>query len=138
MKRNSLDNQRIVFDYLSVHKSELHNFQIDKKLFLSCKGAHIWSLFRTRKGSSRCTRESQEKLKIVDEIVLVEKEKEEWAECTASIDSDITKYSTEAEGNRDFTLLTKANYFWKVNMEKEKSITAFIIAKGKLRMTYRL
>ena len=28
-------------DHLSVHESELHNFQIDKKLFLGSKGARI-------------------------------------------------------------------------------------------------
>ena len=62
--------------YLSVHKSELHNFQIDiRNCFypfrgqphkmvkgLSCKGARIkYDHYLEKKGIPRCIRESQEK-----------------------------------------------------------------------------
>ena len=49
-------------------------------------------------------------------------------ECIASLVSDITKYSTEAEANRDFTLLTQAIFFF----GKENGIKALDVALGKL------
>ena len=38
MKKLSLTGQRIVYDHFSTSKSDLHNYQVDKKLLLSCKG----------------------------------------------------------------------------------------------------
>ena len=38
MKELSLISQRIVCDHFSANKSDLHNYQVDKKLLLSCKG----------------------------------------------------------------------------------------------------
>ena len=56
-------------------------------------------------------RESQKRKIIHDEVVLVKKKKEHLSEYIAFLVSYITKYSTEAEVNRDFTLPTKANTF---------------------------
>ena len=60
------------------------------------------------------------------------RKKEDFTEFVASLDLDITKYIIEAEANRDFTLLTKTNSFWKTKMEKEKSMKALDIGLGKL------
>ena len=57
-------------------------------------------------------------------IVLWKKEKKDLLDCIASLDTDITKYSFEAEKKKDFTLLTKANAFRKSKTEKEKSVAA--------------
>ena len=66
---------------------------------------------------------------VTDEIVLVKKEKKDLLDCIASLDTDTTKCSFEAEKN---TLLTKANPFRKSNTEKEKSVAALDVALGKL------
>ena len=57
------------------------------------------------------TEKSKKRILITDEIVIVKKEKEDLLDCIASLDTDITKYSFEAEKKKDFTLLTKANAF---------------------------
>ena len=41
MKELSLISQRIVCDHFSACKNDLHNYQVDKKLFLSYKGARM-------------------------------------------------------------------------------------------------
>ena len=43
MRELSLISQRIVCDYFSACKNDLHNYQMDKKkkLLLSCKGARM-------------------------------------------------------------------------------------------------
>ena len=66
---------------------------------------------------------------VTDDIVLVKKEKKDLLDCIASLDTDTTKCSFEAEKN---TLLTKANPFRKSNTEKEKSVAALDVALGKL------
>ena len=114
IRKNSLVNQRIVCDHLSLHKSKLHNFQIDKKhFFFSCKGARIkYHHYLKQEKGAQDVPEKAEKRKIIhDEIVLVKKKKDELTECIASFVSGITKYSIEAEANRDFTILTNANSF---------------------------
>ena len=57
---------------------------------------------------------------------------EELTKCIASLVSDITKYSIEAEANSEFTLLTKANSFQKTKMEIKKSIKTLDVALEKL------
>ena len=39
MRELLLISQRIMCDHFSANKSDLHNYQVDKKLLLSCKGA---------------------------------------------------------------------------------------------------
>ena len=41
MKELSLISQRIVCDHFSACKNDLHNYQVDKKLLRSCKGARM-------------------------------------------------------------------------------------------------
>ena len=77
--------------------------------------------------------ESLKKRKLItDEIVTVKKKKMELLSCITSLVTDIEKYSLEAEKEKDFTLLTKANAFWKSKIDKEKTIAALDIALGKL------
>ena len=66
MKELSLIRQRIVCDRFSVNKSHLHNYQVHKKLLLSCKGARMKNQFVAKKSRKR-------KL-FTDKIVLVKKE----------------------------------------------------------------
>ena len=41
LKQQSLVSQRIVYNYMTVgHSANLHEFQIQRELLLSCKGAH--------------------------------------------------------------------------------------------------
>ena len=41
LKELSLISQRIVVDHFSANKSDLHSYQVDKKVLLSCKGARM-------------------------------------------------------------------------------------------------
>ena len=41
MKGKSLISQRMVYDYFSASNSDLHNYQVDKQLLFSCKGARM-------------------------------------------------------------------------------------------------
>ena len=66
-------------------------------------------------------------------FVIVKKEKKDLLDCITSLDTDITKYSFQAEKKRDFTLLTKANTFQNTKPEKEKSVAALDIALEKLQ-----
>ena len=68
------------------------------------------------------TEKSRKRKLITDEIVIVKKEKKDLLDCIASVDTDIAKYSFEAEKKKDFTLLTKANAFRNTKTEKEKII----------------
>ena len=63
----------------------------------------------------------------------MKKEKKGLLYCITSLDTDITKYSFQAEKKRDFTLLTKANTFQNTKTEKEKSVAALDIALEKLQ-----
>ena len=118
MKKSSFGNQRISCNCLSAHKSELHNFQIDKKQFLSCKSAHIqYDHYLEQEKEAQDVSEEAKKRKIFhDEIV--KKKKEDLIECI--------------EANRDFTLLTKANSYGKTKMRKEKFIKALYVVLVKL------
>ena len=49
------------------------------------------------------TEKSKKRILITDEIVIVKKEKEDLLDRIASLDTDITKYSFEAEKKKDFT-----------------------------------
>ena len=66
-------------------------------------------------------------------FVIVKKEKKDLLDCITSLDTDITKYSFQAEKKKDFTLLTKANTFQNTKTEKEKSVAALDIALEKLQ-----
>ena len=61
------------------------------------------------------------------------KEKKDLLDCITSLDTDIKKYSFQAEKKKDFTLLTKANTLWNTKTEKEKSVAALDIALEKLQ-----
>ena len=41
LKKLSLISQRIVCDHFSACKNDVHNYQVDKKLLLSCKGEQM-------------------------------------------------------------------------------------------------
>ena len=113
MKELSLISQRIVCDHFSACKNDLHNYQVDKKLLLSCKGARMKydNYLENEKKKQVLTEKSRKRKLITDEIVIVKKEKKDLLDRIASLDTDITKYSFEAEKKKDFTLLTKANAF---------------------------
>ena len=82
------------------------------------------------KRNIKSSQKNQMKRKLVtDDIVLVKKEKKDLLDCIASLDTDTTKCSFEAEKN---TLLTKANPFRKSKPEKEKSVAALDVALEKL------
>ena len=78
------------------------------------------------------TEKSRKRKLITDEIVIVKKEKKDLLDCIASLDTDITKYSFDAEKKKDFTLLTKANAFRNTKTEKEKSVAALDAVLEKL------
>ena len=134
MKELSLISQRIVCDHFSACKNDLHNYQVDKKLLLSCKGARMKydNYLENEKKKQVLTEKSRKRKLITDEIVIVKKEKKDLLDCIASLDTDITKYSFEAEKKKDFTLLTKANAFRNTKTEKEKSVVALDAALEKL------
>ena len=100
---------------ITFHKL-LHNCQVDRKLLFSCKV-------------------------VTHEIVLVKKKKKDLLDCIASLDTDITQNSFEAEKKKYLLKrihkklklkLTKANVFWKSKTEKEKPVSAHDVALGKL------
>ena len=64
--------------------------------------------------------------------MIVRKEKKGLLYCITSLDTDITKYSFQAEKKKDFTLLTKTNAFGNTKTEKEKSVAALDVALEKL------
>ena len=134
MKELSLISQRIVCDHFSACKNDLHNYQVDKKLLLSCKGARMKydNYLENEKKKQVLTEKSRKRKLITDEIVIVKKEKKDLLDRIASLDTDITKYSFEAEKKKDFTLLTKANAFRNTKTEKEKSVAALGTTSEKL------
>ena len=103
MKELSLISQRIVCDHFSACKNDLHNYQVDKKLLLSCKGAHMKydNYLDNQKKIQVLTEKSRKRKLITDEIVIVKKEKKDLLDCIASLDTDITKYSFEAEKKKE-------------------------------------
>ena len=114
MKKISLVNKRIACDHLSVQKSKLHNLQIDKKPFFSRKSARIkYDHYLEQEKEAQDVSEKAEKRKIIHEIALVKKNTEDLTECTASLDSNITKYSIDAEANREFYIASHSKFFSK-------------------------
>ena len=77
MKKISLVNQNIICDRLSEDKSELLNFQIDKKLFLGNKGARMKDdHYLDKEKETQDVPEKAQKRKIIhDEIVLVKRKR---------------------------------------------------------------
>ena len=134
MKELLLISQRIVCDHFSANNNDLHNYQVDKNLLLSCKGARMKydSYLENEKKNQVVTEKSRKRKLVTDEIVLVKKEKKDLLDCIVSLDTDITKYSFEAEKKKDFALLTRSNSFQKSKREKEKSVAALDVALGKL------
>ena len=82
MNKISLVNLRILCDHLFVHKSELHNLQVDKKLFRSCKGARVkYDHYLEQEKETQDVSEKAKKRKIIlDEIVPVKKKKGDLTE----------------------------------------------------------
>ena len=119
----------------SVRRNELHNFLIEKKLFLNHKGARLKYDHYLEQGreAQDISDKTKKKNIIHDKTVLVKKKKKDLIECIASHGSDIIKCRIESEAKRDFTLLTKANSFWKTKTEKEKSTKALNVALEKLK-----
>ena len=62
----------------------------------------------------------------------MKKERKDLLDCIASLDTDITKYSFEAEKKKDFTLLNKANACQNTKTENEKSVAALDATLEKL------
>ena len=60
----------------SANKSDLHNYQVDKKLLLSCEGAHMnYDRYLENEKKNQVVTETSRKRKVVtDEIVLLKKE----------------------------------------------------------------
>ena len=134
MKELSLISQRIVCDHFSACKNDLHNYQVDKKLLLSCKGARMKydNYLENEKKKQVLTEKSRKRKLITDETMIVKKEKKDLLDRIASVDTDITTYSFEAEKKKDFPLLTKANAFRNTKTENEKSVAALDAALEKL------
>ena len=103
MKELSLISQRIVCDHFSACKNDLHNYQVDKKLLLSCKGARMKydNYLENEKKKQVLTEKSRKRKLVIDEIVIVKKEKKDLLDCIASLDTDITKCSFEAEKKKE-------------------------------------
>ena len=127
MKDKSLISQRMVYDYFSASNSDLHNYQVDKQLLLSCKGARMRydSYLENEKQKSSRNRKIKEKL-VTNGIALVKKEKKDWLDCIASLDTDITRYRFDREKKEDFKLLKRMLF------EKAKSVAALGVALGNL------
>ena len=79
MKELLLIRQRIVCDRFSVNKSHLHNYQVDKKLLLSCKRARMKydSYLENEKKNQFVAKKSRKRKLVTDKIVLVKKEKKD-------------------------------------------------------------
>ena len=139
MKELSLISQRIVCDHFSACKNDPHSYQVDKKLLLNCKGACMKydNYLENEKKKQVLTGKSSKRKLIAEEIVIVKKEKKDLLDHIASHDTDITKYSFEAEKKKDFTLLTKANAFRNTKTEKEKSVAALDAALEKLGKDFK-
>ena len=139
MKELTLISQRIGCDHFSACKNDLHNYQVDKKLLLSCKGARMKYDYYldNQKKKQILTEKSRKRKLIADLIATVKKENKDLLDCLASLDTDITKYSFEAEKKKDFTLLTKANAFRNTKTEKEKSVAALDAALEKLGKDFK-
>ena len=134
MKQKPLVSQRIVCDQLSDYTNQLHEYKIEKKLFLSCKSARMRYENHLREESDKKeeSQKSKKRKALNDEIATAKKARQDLIDCIASLEADITKYSIEAEKLKDFTLLTKANSFRKTITEKEESIKITDIALKKL------
>ena len=90
------------------------------------------SYLENEKKKQVLTEKSKKRKLITDEIVIVKKAKKDLLDRTASLDTDITKYSFEAEKKKDFTLLTKANAFRNTKTDQGKSVAALDTALEKL------
>ena len=95
MTELSLISQRIMCDHFSANKSDLHSYQVDNKLLLSCKGARMkYDCYLENEKKNQVVAEKSRKRKLVtDEIMLVKKEKKDLLDCIASLDTDATKCS---------------------------------------------
>ena len=58
--------------------------------------------------------------------MLVKKEKKDWLDCIASLDTDITRYRFDREKKEDFKLLKRMLF------EKAKLVAALGVALGNL------
>ena len=58
--------------------------------------------------------------------MLVKKEKKDWLDCIASLDTDITRYRFDREEKEDFKLLKRMLF------EKAKSVAALGVVLGNL------
>ena len=91
MKELSLISQKIVCGHFSANKSDLHSYQVDKKLLLSWKEARMkYGSYLENEKKNQIVREKSRKL-VTDKIVLVKKEKKDLLNSIASLDTDITK-----------------------------------------------
>ena len=79
IKELSLISQRIVCDHFSAWKNDLYNYQVDKKLLLSCKGEHMkYDNYLENENKKQVLTEKSRKRKLItDEIVIVKKEKKD-------------------------------------------------------------
>ena len=79
MKELSLISQRVVCDHFSACKIDLHNYQVDKKLLLSYKGARMkYDNYLQNENKKQVLKEKSRKRKLItDEIVIVKKEKKD-------------------------------------------------------------
>ena len=95
MKQKSLVSQRLVCDQLSDYTNQLHEYKIEKKLFLSCKSVRMRYENHLREESDKKeeSQKSKKRKALIDEIVTAKKVRQDLIDCIASLEADITKYS---------------------------------------------
>ena len=106
-----------MWDHFSANKSDLHIYQVAKKLLLSCKGARMkYDSYLDKEKKIKSKQKSQ------GNDYVSEKGKE-WLTWLHWFSWHWYNkiYSFEAEKKKDFTLLTKANAFRKSKTGKEKN-----------------
>ena len=135
LEQLSLVSQRLVYDHMTFGQSaQLQDFKIERQLLLSCKSAHARykeALEENKKVVIVNDKASKRKM-IQEEISDIKKRKVVVEKCILSLESDIEKYSSDAEKEQDMTLLTKANSFRKAVVEKKDNLKTFDIAINKL------
>ena len=129
MMELSLISQRIMCHHFSANKSDLHSYQIDNKLLLSCKGAHMKydSYLENEKKSQVVAEKSRKRKLVTDELVLVKKEKKDLLDYIASLDTDITKCSFEVEKKKDFHYLLEGMLFKKAKQRRKNQLQLLML-----------
>ena len=110
--------------YITSNKIQLSEYVLSSELLKNVKLSHqrYVQYLERNKAAIEMDKANKKRKSICDEIIEIKRQKQDLQQCINVLNKDADQLSLEAEENKDFTLLAKANAFRNKSKEKETTV----------------